>query len=68
MNNLKELDKVLLKFEKVKNSFNCKVLGNKCILIVDIIVFVGVVVIEKVVKDVGYDIMVFFVLGCMDVI
>lgn len=44
------------------------VLGNIKVFFVDFVVFGGCVVIEKVVKVVGYNIMVFFILGCMDVL
>ena len=66
VNNPKELDKVLLKLEKVKNSFNRKASGNKRISTADIIVLAGAAAIEKAAKDAGHDITVPFVPGRMD--
>ena len=66
INNPKELDKVLLKLEKVKNSFNRKASGNKRISTADIIVLAGAAAIEKAAKDAGHDITVPFVPGRMD--
>lgn len=66
VNNPKELDKVLLKLEKVKNNFNRKASGNKRISTADIIVLAGAAAIEKAAKDAGHSVTVPFVPGRMD--
>lgn len=66
VNNPQELDKVLLKLEKVKRDFNSSASGNKRISTADIIVLAGAAAIEQAAKNAGHSITVPFVPGRMD--
>ncbi|GGF85499.1 catalase/peroxidase HPI [Alteromonas lipolytica] len=66
VNNPKELDKVLLKLEKIKRDFNRKASGNKRISTADMIVLAGAAAVEKAAKDAGHSVTVPFVPGRMD--
>ncbi|NVK55535.1 MAG: catalase/peroxidase HPI [Alteromonadaceae bacterium] len=66
VNNPEELDKVLMKLEKVKADFNRNAAGDKRISMADTIVLAGAAAIEKAASDAGHDITVPFVPGRMD--
>lgn len=69
VNNFEEVVKVFVELDCICIDFNEVKWGDIEVFMVDMIVLGGVVVIEKVVKDVGYDdIEVFFVFGCVDVV
>lgn len=66
VNQLQQLVKVLVVLEKIQIGFNGNG-GGRQVLLVDLIVLVGGVGIEQVVKVGGYDIQVLFIFGCIDV-
>ena len=64
VNNPKQLEKVLLVFQKIQNDFNAH--SEKQVSIADLIVLGGTAAIEKAIKNAGMDIQVQFTAGRMD--
>ncbi len=66
VNNPPELQKVLMKLEKIQGDFNNAQTGNKKISLADLIVLGGCVGVKKAAKDAGFDIGVPFAPGRTD--